>query len=86
MNLTQGQYIQLSQEFGLSPERVNQIAACTADDLADIILGEQLAGSVTTVTGWQRFVEILRDGKEIAEDILPIFQVVAAAATLVPLL
>lgn len=87
MNLSQAQYDQLTLEFGMAPARVDQIVrACTEDDLLDIIAAERIAGSVTTVTAWERFVEILRDAKEIASDLLPIFQVAVVAATLLPLI
>lgn len=86
MILSEAQYRQLTGEFGMSPERVRQLLACTPDDLADIIEAERLAGTIATVSGWQRFLQILREAKEVAEDVLPIFQVAATAATLLPLL
>lgn len=86
MNLTEGQYLQLTQEFGLTPERVNQIAFCNEEDLDLIIEAERLAGTITTVSGWERFLYILGEAKVVAEDLAPIFQIAALAAGLVPLL
>jgi hypothetical protein len=83
MNLTQQQYDQLTLEFGMSPARVDQIvSACNADDLALIVQAEQLAGTIQSVSGWERFLQILGEVKTIADDLLPVFQIAAIAIPL----